>query len=88
MEKNNKKLYYTTAEVANLLGVSRIAVFKKIKSGKIKASKMGRNYLISKDQLPEIFGEKLTDRQKHLITEAVSKTVKDYGETLRLLGQE
>lgn len=45
-ESKLKKEYLSTAELANLLGVSRIAVFKKIKLGKIKAFKIGRNFVI------------------------------------------
>lgn len=44
--------YYSTTEVARLLGISRIAVFKKIKQGKIKAEKIGRNYIVGKNQVP------------------------------------
>ncbi len=45
-ENKVKKEYLSTSELAKLLGVSRIAVFKKIKSGKIKAFKIGRNYVV------------------------------------------
>ena len=38
-----EKEYLSTSEVAKILGISRIAVFKKIKSGEIKAEKKGRN---------------------------------------------
>ena len=35
--------YITTAELAKMLGISRVSVHKKIKSGEIKAIAMGRN---------------------------------------------
>lgn len=84
MEKN----LLSTSEVAKLLGISRIAVFKKIKAGEIKAQKIGRNFVIQKKDLPAILGKVLTESRKNLIEEAVKKTVREYGETLKLLGQE
>lgn len=78
----------STTEVAKILGISRIAVFKKIKSGQIKARKIGRNYIIGKNKLLELSGEFLTPRKKKMIEAAVEKTVKEYGEALKLLGQE
>ena len=83
----NKK-YLTTSELAKLLGVSRIAVFKKIKSGKIRAKKIGRNFVIDKKELGGILDESLTERRKSEINETVKKTIKEYGETLKLLGKE
>jgi len=49
----NRKDYFTTQELAKLLGISRIAVFKKIKSGELKAVLVGKSYLIPKNSLPE-----------------------------------
>ena len=71
-----------------MLGISRIAMFKKIKSGEIKAEKVGRNFVIHKKNLADIFGDVLADSKKKVIEEAVKKTVQEYGETLRLLGKE
>lgn len=80
--------YLTTAELAKLLGISRIAVFKKIKSGKIKAKKIGRNFFVDKKELGGILDEPLTEKKKMEISETVRKTIKEYGETLKLLGKE
>ena len=82
------KKYLTTSELAKLLGISRIAVFKKIKNGKIKAKKIGRNFVIDKKELGGILDESLTERKKIEISETVKKTIKEYGETLKLLGKE
>lgn len=82
------KKYLTTAELAKLLGISRIAVFKKIKSGKIKAKKIGRNFIIDKKELGGILDESLTEKKKAEISETVKKIIKEYGETLKLLGKE
>jgi excisionase family DNA binding protein len=82
------KKYLTTAELAKLLGISRIAIFKKIKSGKIKAKKIGRNFFIDRKELGGILDESLTKKRKSEINESVKKTIKEYGETLKLLGKE
>jgi len=80
------KNFISTTELAKILGVSRVAVFKKIKSGKIKAFKVGRNFVIDKKELGKILEKGLTDKQRTEIGKAVEKTVKEYGETLKLLG--
>jgi excisionase family DNA binding protein len=83
----NKELF-STSDIAKLLGISRIAVFKRIKAGKIKAKKVGRNFVIRKEELPEILGDALTESKKYAIETAVKRTVREYGETLKLLGRE
>lgn len=50
----DSKDFYTTAELAKLLGMSRIAVFNKIKESKIKAQKMGRNFIIFKEDIKDL----------------------------------
>ena len=82
------KELFSTIEVAKLLGISRVAVFKKIKSGEIKAKKVGRNYVVNKKDLPEVLGSFLREEKKREIESAVKKAVNDYGETFRLLGKE
>ncbi len=70
------------------MGISRVAVFKNIRSGAIKAKKVGRNFVIDKKDLGIILGESLSFKQKKEIDNAVMKTIKEYGETLKLLGAE
>ena len=48
------KEFYTTIELAKLLGISRVAVFNRIKKGEIKAQKMGRNFVIFKKDMEDI----------------------------------
>lgn len=43
-----------TTEAARILGISRIAVFKKIKKGHIEAYKVGRNYVIDRRSLTDV----------------------------------
>ena len=45
------KEFFTTSELAKKLGISRIAVFKKIKNSVIKAQKIGRNFVIYKKDI-------------------------------------
>ena len=78
----------TTAELAKILGISRIAVFKRIKRGQIKAIRVGRNFVIPKHSIPEVLGQVLSKKNKREIETAVKKTVKEYGQTLRLLGNK
>jgi len=82
----SQKDYYTVIEVAKILGISRIAIFKKIKKSQIKAIKIGRNFAIPKEELESILGRTLTSGQKTTIEAAVKKVFKDYGEALKMLG--
>lgn len=82
------KRFVSTTELALLLGISRQAIFKKIKAGEIKAKKIGRNFIIDKENLTEILGAVLTEKQKQEIEKSVDKTIREYGETLKLLGKE
>lgn len=83
-----KKKLFSTTEIAKILGISRIAVFKKIKNGAIKAVKVGNSYVISDEILTQVLGKKITGKQKREIEKAVHKTVKEYGDVLRRLGRE
>ncbi len=80
--------YITIPEIAKILGLSRITVFKKVKKGEIKAIKIGRNYAIQKKFIDELLGKTLKETEKDEIDSAVRKTVKEYGETLKLLGKD
>lgn len=92
MENKEKKIHISVAELAKMLGISRVAVFNRIKKGQIPAEKIGRSYAISMEDVNEIVQginvKTLTEEQKEIIKKAVEKTVKEYGETLRLLGKE
>lgn len=80
--------FLSTSELAKMLGISRVAVFQKIKAGQIKAVKVGRNYLIDvKDVFDILDGELSPDRKKE-IESAVRRVITEYGETLRLLAKE
>jgi len=83
----NKKLY-SCPEAAKILGLSRIAVYKKIKKGQIKARKIGRNYVIERKEIKPLLDKSLDHKAKKEIERAVKRAVKEYGETLKLLAHE
>lgn len=83
-----KKEYLSTSEIANLLGVSRVAVFKKIKLGKIKAFKIGRNYVIPIEEFYTAIGTFISPEKKKEMDDVVKKAVEEYGDALRRLGGE
>ena len=88
MKNNNEKKYLSVKELADILGISRVAVFKKIKNGQIYAEKIGRNYIIPKNRLDGIVTNELTDKLKKEIENGVNKVIREYGEVLKKLGKE
>jgi len=81
------KEYLTTKEVAEILGISVVAVFKRIKSGKLPAKKIGRIYVID----PADIGLKTsepTEKTKKRIEKTVKRIVREYGDALKKLGKE
>jgi excisionase family DNA binding protein len=90
MEKKhlNANEFITISQLARFLGISRIAVYKKVKKGEIEATKVGNIFLIPKSYISEIQGKSLSSRKKKIIDKAVKKAVKDYGEVLIRLGNE
>jgi len=88
MKKSIDKKFYTVRELADLMKISRIAVFKKVQKGQIKADRVGKTYLISSKEAAKFFSDGLTDKLKKEIENGVKKVIKEYGETLKLLGKE
>ncbi len=83
-----KKEFITIPQLAKILGISRIAAYKKVKNGQIKAVRIGRNFAIDRKYVLNILGKILGEEDKKQIDDAVKKTVKEYGRTLKLLGSE
>lgn len=82
------KDFLSTTELAKILGISRIAVYNKIKKGKIKARKIAGNYAVDKKDLGGILKKELSQKDKKEIEKAVKRVFKEYGETLKLLSRE
>ncbi len=78
----------STIEVARILGISRIAVFHKIRTGSLKAEKVGRNYVVRDEDVREILGKTIGVEKKQAIDRAVSKAVREYREVFERLGKE
>lgn len=81
------KDYYSTYEVAKLLGVSRVAVFKRIKNGQLMAKKIGRNYIIAAADFG-LGNRAFSQDDIKALDLSLAKALKEYDETLRLLGKE
>lgn len=79
--------YISVKEAAELMGISRVAVFNKIKKGEIEAQKIGRAYIVNKKSLGSIY-QALSPSQQKTVARAVAKAAKDYSETLKRLGKE
>lgn len=80
--------YITIPELAKLLGVSRIAIYKRVKKGQIPATKIGRTYVITDQTIAHILGKEVTSRGKERIDAAVRRTVREYGAVLKQLANE
>ena len=80
--------YITIPQLAKLIGLSRIEVYRRVRKGQIKAEKIGRMYVITDKEVAHILGKKPTAKDKGQIEKAVKKAVREYGEVLRKLGQE
>lgn len=68
------------SEYAKLRGITQKAAYYRYKNGKISAKKIGRNIFYVQ--------ESITDQEKKIIGSAVARTVNEYGETLKRLGDE
>lgn len=84
--KNNK--YLSIPQVAKFLGLSRGAVYKRVINKQIKAIKVGRNYIIPSDSITSRLHTRLSSTDKHKIERVVKRVINEYGETLRMLGDE
>jgi excisionase family DNA binding protein len=83
-----EKDFYSTQEVAKIVGLSRQAIFKKIKAGKIKANKVGKSFIIPRTELPKILDRAVSEKSKNEIGATIKQLVDEYSETLKLLGKE
>ena len=85
---NENERFLTIPELAKLLGISRIAVYNRVKKGQIPAKKIGKTYIIMDQTIKNILGKNVTSSEKKWIDSAVRKTMQEYGELLKLLGKE
>jgi excisionase family DNA binding protein len=77
MSKNKQLL--SVVEVAKAMSITRAAVYKKINKGQIAVQKIGGHVFISTTNVKQTRSD---------IDKGIAKAVKDYGETLKMLGKE
>ena len=82
------KEYYTVPEIADILNVSRISIYRKVKKGEIRATMVGKTYIVHSKDLAEILGRKITRKEQELVDSAVKMSIKEYGKVFKLLAQE
>lgn len=88
MKSVTPEKYITVPRLAELLGVSRIAVYKRVRKGQIPAMKIGKMYVITEKTVAGILKRDVTEEGKKQIAAAVRRTVQEYGDVLKKLGEE
>ena len=83
-----KEELYSTTEAANIFRVSRKTVFLWIKKEKLKATKVGRNFVIPHSSIIEKLGKTLGIEKKTEIEKTINKATKDYEQAFKMLGKE
>lgn len=82
-----EKDYYSTTETAKILNVSRKTVFQWSRDGKIKATKVGKNYIIPHSAILEKLGKTLGKDKKAEIEKSIDRAMKEYKQTFKMLGR-
>ena len=80
--------YITIPKLAEMLNLSRTTVFNWVKSGKIKASKVGGTWIIDDPDLMMQLNGNITGAQKEEIKKIVQEAVEQYGELFKRLSKE
>ena len=83
----NETKYFSVPEAAKILGISRVAVFRKVKSGKIDAIRIGRNYAIPVERLPYVKNKELTEKEEGVMNKTVTETIDEFAETIKELSK-
>ncbi len=83
-----EKQFLTVIEAAKAMGVTRAAIYKKMKNGQIPFEKVYGHFLIPVEGVEGGVTRGLTEEGKAEIDQGVAKAMKEYGETLKLLGKE
>ena len=73
-----RKDYYSAPEAANIFKVSRMAIVRWIKKGDLKATKVGRNYIIPHSSIVEKLGETIGEEKKADIEKTIDRALKEY----------
>lgn len=86
MKKDNE--YLSIPQVAEILGISRIAVYNKVIKGDIQAIKIGNRYGIINSRIAELTGEITSPQKRKKIKLAMKKFVEEYHDLIIKLGDE
>ena len=78
----------STSEVAKILKISRVAILKRITKKSIKAIKVGRNYVIPKEEVLKLLGIVIGEEHKKEIDHVIKRAAHEYREAFRKLGRE
>lgn len=77
----------TIQEAAEKMGYTRQHVLRLVKSGQIKAERVGRGFIVEGKTLPSLFSD-ISKEEKKEVDQAVNKVFKHYGEALKKLSKE
>jgi len=84
--------YITIPQLAKLLGISRIAVYKKVKKGHIQATRIGRNYAIATDyirkNITDIKTALLEEEDLSSVERIMLQAMHEYGSVFKGLGKD
>lgn len=78
----------TIPQLARRLGISRVAAWNKVKKGEIRATRVGRQYIISARDARIAAGDELSPARKKWLEAAVDRVVREYGPVLKRLSRE
>ena len=78
----------STNEAGKLLKISRQAIQKKILNKQLKAVKVGRNYVIPRDEILRALGDAIGEESKKEIDKAITKAMTEYRDAFKKLGKE
>ena len=83
----NSVKHITIPQLAAKLGLSRIAVYRKVKLGQIRAEKVGRAYIIPVQEAEAVLSGRPTANDKKLLRKTVRRVVREYGVVLERLSK-
>lgn len=75
-------------QLAREMGLSRVTIWNRVKSGQIHATKVGRSYVIPSRTVKRLLQREITPARQQRIDGAVKKVVAEYGELLKWLSRE
>jgi excisionase family DNA binding protein len=84
----SKDDFLSTTQAGKLLGISRIAVFKKIRSGELPAVRHGHRYLITPNSLNFYRGLILPEDKEDWCRWVAEKISKDFRVSLEKIGNK